>query len=67
MIATWTQGETCKYKSILDRIPKDKRMSEVRPEREQVKLILERYPTAETLFRQTTETTKKGGLWRYEY
>lgn len=63
LIATWTQGETCNYKSILDRIPKDKSMSDVRPEREQVRIILDRYPTAETLFRQTTETVKKGGIW----
>lgn len=65
LIATWTQGDTCNYKSILDRIPKDKSMSDIRPEREQVRIILNRYPSAETLFRQTTETVKKGGFWRY--
>ena len=67
LISTWTQGETCNYKSILDRIPKDKKMTEVRPEREQIKIILDRYPSSETLFRQTTETTKKGGFWKYGY
>ena len=67
LIATWTQGETCKYKSIIDRIPKDKKMSEVRPEREQLRMILKYYPSYETLFRQTTETAKKGGLWKYGY
>ena len=67
LIATWTQGETKNYKSIIDRIPKDKKLTEVRPEREQLRLILARYPHAETLFRQTSETTKKGGLWRYGY
>ena len=65
LIATWTQGDTCNYKSILDRIPKDKSMSDIRPEREQIRVILNRYPSAETLFRQTTETVKKGGFWRY--
>ena len=67
LIATWTQGETCNYKSIIDRIPKDKKMTDVRPEREQLKVILDRYPSSETLFRQTTETTKKGGFWKYGY
>ena len=67
LIATWTQGETCNYKSIIDRIPKDKKMTDVRPEREQLRVILDRYPSCETLFRQTTETTKKGGFWKYGY
>lgn len=67
LITTWSQGETCHTKSIIDRIPKDKKLSEVRPEREQLRQILERYPTYETLFRQTTETAKQGGLWKYGY
>ena len=67
LISTWTQGETCNYKSITERIPKDKRMTEVRPEREQLRAIIDKYPSSETLFRQTTEMVKKGGLWRYGY
>ena len=67
LIATWSQGETCNYKSIIDRIPKDKKLSEIRPEREQLRVILDRYPSSETLFRQTTETAKKGGFWKYGY
>lgn len=67
LIMTWTQGETCNYKSIIDRIPKDKKMTDVRSEREQLKVILDRYPSSETLFRQTTETCKKGGFWKYGY
>ena len=67
LIATWTQGETFKYKSIIDRIPKDKRMTDIRPEREQLRVILDRYPTSETLFRQTIETVQKGGFWKHGY
>ncbi len=67
LIATWTQGETTSYKCITDRIPKDKKMTEIRPEREQLRIILDRYPSSETLFRQTTETVRKGGLWKYGY
>lgn len=67
LIMTWTQGETCNYKSIIDRIPKDKKMTEIRPEREQLRIILDRYPNSETLFRQTTETVRKGGFWKYGY
>ena len=67
LISTWSQGETCKSKSIIERIPKDKSLSDIRIERQQLKAILERYPTYETLFRQTTETAKQGGLWRYGY
>lgn len=67
LISTWSQGETCHVKSIIDRIPKDKKLTEVRPEREQVRNIIERYPSSETLFRQTTETAKKGGFWKYGY
>ena len=67
LICTWSQGESSNYKSIMDRIPKDKKITEIRPEREQLKIILERYPSFETLFRQTKETVIKGGLWRYGY
>ena len=67
LMSTWSQGETCNYKSIIDRIPKDKKLTEIRPEREQIRVILNRYPSSETLFRQTTETVKKGGFWRYGY
>ena len=67
LISTWSQGETCNYKSIIDRIPKDKKMTEIRPEREQIRVILDRYPSFETLFRQTKETVKKGGFWKYGY
>ena len=65
LISTWTQGNTCNYKSIIDRIPKDKNLSDIRPEREQLRIILDRYPSSETLFRQTMETIKNGGAWRY--
>ena len=67
LVSTWTQGETCNYKSIIERIPKDKKLTEIRPEREQLGIILDRYPSSETLFRQTTETVKKGGSWKYGY
>ena len=67
LISTWSQGETCNYKSIIERIPKDKKMSEIRPEREQLRVILDRYPSSETLFRQTIQTIKKGGFWKYGY
>ena len=67
LISTWSQGETCNYKSIIDRIPKDKKLTDIRPEREQLRVILDRYPSSETLFRQTTETAKKGGFWKYGY
>lgn len=67
LISTWSQGETCNNRSIIDRIPKDKKLTEVRPEREQVRKIIDRYPSSETLFRQTKETVKKGGFWKYGY
>ena len=67
LIATWSQGDTKNYKSIIDRIPKDKKLTEVRPEREQLRVILKRYPSSDTLFRQTFETTQKGGLWKHGY
>lgn len=67
LIATWTQGDTKNYKNIIDRIPKGRKKMEDTPEREQLDLILKRYPSADTLFRQTTETSKKGGFWHYGY
>ena len=65
LIATWTQGETSKYKSIVERIPKDKRMTEIRPEREQLEIILKKYPSQKNLFYQNMETVKQGGFWKY--
>ena len=67
LISTWSQGETCHVKSIIDRIPKDKKLTEIRPEREQLRVILDRYPSSKTLFYQTTETAKQGGFWKYGY
>ena len=65
LIATWTQGETSKYKTIVDRIPKDKSMSDIRPEREQLEVILQKYPSQKDLFYNTIETVKQGGFWKY--
>ena len=65
LIATWTQGETSKVKTIVDRIPKDKSMSDIRPEREQLEVILQKYPSQKNLFYQTIETVKQGGFWKY--
>ena len=65
LIATWSQGDTKDYKNIIDRIPKDKKLTERRPEREQLEVILDKYPSSMTLFRQTTETAKQGGFWHY--
>ena len=65
LIATWTQGETSKIKTIVDRIPKDKSMSDIRPEREQLEIILQKYPSQKNLFYQNIETVKQGGFWKY--
>lgn len=67
MIALWTQGDTHLDRNIIERIPKDRRLAEVRPERQQLKSIINRYPTSEILFRQTKESVEKGGLWRHGY
>ena len=67
LIATWTQGESKHNKSIIDRIPKDKGLTDIRPENEQLDLILKSYPSKDTLFRQTFTTVKQGGIWHYEY
>lgn len=65
LVATWTQGDTHKYKTILDRIPKDKSLSEIRPEREQVELLIEKYPSQKELFYKTKATIQQGGFWKY--
>ena len=65
LIATWTQGETSKYKTIVDRIPKDKSMTDIRPEREQLEIIMKKYPSQKDLFYNTMETVKQGGFWKY--
>ena len=65
LISTWTQGDTCSYKTIVDRIPKDKRMTDIRPEREQLEIILKKYPSQKNLFYSTKETVKQGGFWKY--
>ena len=66
LIAIWSQGETKNYKTVLDRIPKDKSAKERRPEREQMENILKYYPSSKTLFCQTFETTQKGGFWKWK-
>ena len=67
MVSIWTQRDTCGYKTIIERIPKDKSLTNIRPEREQLNLLLEKFPSAATLFRQTTETVKQGGIWKHGY
>jgi len=54
-------------KTINDRIPKDKTMTEIRPERQEQDKLLERFPSAKTLFFQTRETVEQGGFWKYGY
>ena len=66
LIAFWTQGDSCKHRSIMERIPKNKK-NLIRPEREQLQAILKYYPSHETLFNQTIATVKKGGLWKHGY
>ena len=67
LVEIWTASNTNLTKSIHDRIPKDKKSTEIRPERSEGRAIIERFPSAKTLFYQTRETVKKGGFWKYGY
>lgn len=67
LIETWTTGETFKTKTINERIPKDKKLNEIRPERKERDWLLEKVPSAKTLFFQTFETVHQGGFWKYGY
>jgi len=67
LIETWTMSDTSFTKDINERIPKDKRMTEIRPERVERDKLLERFPSAKDLFFQTRESVKKGGFWKYGY
>lgn len=67
LVETWTTGKTNLTKTINDRIPKDKKISEVRPERAERNKLLEKFPSAKTLFFQTRTSVEKGGFWKYGY
>lgn len=67
LVETWANRETSGYKSINDRIPKDKSRFNVRIERQQRDLVLQLFPSATYLFTQTRETVEKGGFWKYGY
>lgn len=67
LIATWSQRETKNTKSIEERLPKERGRVKISSAREQLEMVLERYPSAKTLFRQTLETVKKGGTWHHGY
>lgn len=67
MISLWSQSETNKVKSINDKIPKDKSLKEIRPERAERDWLLERNPSAKSLFFQTYDIVSNGGFWKYEY
>lgn len=66
LTTTWAYGDTKAEKSIKDRIPKNKRVTEIRPERIEKDKVIALYPTAKTLFDQTQQTIEKGGFWRYD-
>lgn len=67
LTTTWAQGDTKLEKSINDRIPKNKKVKEIRPERMEKDKIIALYPSAKTLFDQTLSTIEKGGFWKYGY
>ena len=67
MVSLWSQSETNKVKSINDKIPKDKSLKEIRPERAERDWLLERNPSAKSLFFQTYDIVSNGGFWKYEY
>ena len=50
LIESWTTGETNKTKSITERFYKDKKGSDVRPERAERDELLKKFPSAKTLF-----------------
>ena len=61
--AVWSRSPLKETKSILDRIPKDIRINQIRPEKEQAYLLIEKEPKAEMLLKQTLDTIKQGGSW----
>ena len=50
LVETWTTGDTNQTKSINERIPKDKKLNEIRPERVERDNLIEKFPSAKTLF-----------------
>lgn len=67
LVELWTQSETNEIKCINDRIYKNKKASEVRPERAERNALIEKFPSAKTLFLQTRKSVEKGGFWKYDH
>ena len=67
LIELWSQSETNQTKCINDRIYKNKKATEIRPERAERNALIEKFPSAKTLFLQTRASIEKGGFWKYGY
>lgn len=67
LISTWSSQGQKQTKCINDRIPKDKKITEIHPLRQEQNELLKWVPSAKTLFYQTFESTHKGGTWKNGY
>lgn len=61
--AVWSRSPLHEEQSILDRIPKDKKLAEPRVEKVQAQALMEKTPKMELLLKQTGKTIKQGGSW----
>lgn len=62
--AAWSRGDAKAEKNIFDRIPKHTKNC---PERDQLTLLLEKFPSMDKVLRQTYSSVQKGGLWKNGY
>lgn len=64
LIASWANiRETNATTSILDKIPSTKSLRFKSLAYDQLRFMIQRFPASEFLFRQTSESVKKGGYW----
>lgn len=59
--AIWSRSPLNKDQSILDRIPKDKSLNEIRPQRVQARIFMEKFPQQAILLKQTLDIITQGG------
>lgn len=64
LVERWTRNPSMYNKTINDKIPKDKSMSEVRAPRAERDKLIESFPAAKDLFFQNFNSLKKGGYWK---
>ena len=63
LVAGWTKSPLKEEQTIYERIPKKTKVPEKLAAKEQARILVDKYPQQDNLFKQTLTSIQKGGRW----